>query len=244
MKKKKKQKQHDQPQAEEEISAPLASSPSARGTVTAPEDTSLARPAGGGTATLELAPALPETDEPRTTDYTLPVLIIALFGLLFYFADMYLMDHSGEFNALVYYPNSKVPTPPGGGVDGQWVYTTKAGCAACHQPNGAGSKAQNVPPLAGSEWVNAEGPNRIIRIVLHGLNGPIEVKGETWSNQMLPFGGILSDEEIAAVLSYVRQSWGNQASSVTTEQVKAIRDEVPEHAPWTAAELQRIPDSD
>ena len=246
MKKSKKKKQTQQAQpSPEQASSVQATEPAPSG-ASAPAELAVAMSAAGSAAAMELAPAMPETDEPRATNQTLPVLIIALSGLLFYFADMYLMEHSGQFNALVYYPRQEVPAPPG--VDpemGKRVYTSKAGCAACHQPNGAGSKAQNTPPLAGSEWVTAEGPNRLVRIVLHGLNGPIEVNGETWNNQMLPFGELLTDEDVAAVLSYVRQSWGNQASSVSPEQVTAIREAEPGRtAQWTADELQRIPVSE
>lgn len=97
-------------------------------------------------------------------------------------------------------------------------------CAACHGQGGEGTAA--APPLAGSEWVNGPVEN-LIRIQLRGLVGPIPVKGE-----MREFPGGMAalayqtDEQIAAVLSYVRNSFGNTAPAVNAEQVKALRGEV------------------
>ena len=78
------------------------------------------------------------------------------------------------------------------------------------------------PPLAGSEWL-LNNPEVPIRIVLHGVQGPITVKGSSFNNAMTPFGDQLSDAEIAAVLSYERSSWGNNAAPVTSEQVATVR---------------------
>lgn len=116
-------------------------------------------------------------------------------------------------------------------------------CAACHQPTGLGA-AGIAPPLAGSEWVLALGPTRLIRIVLHGLQGPIEVKGQQWNGVMLAWGDTLAnDQEIAAILTFIRQNkeWGNNAPAVTPDTVRAIREKTSnrvEH--WTARELLEI----
>ena len=96
-------------------------------------------------------------------------------------------------------------------------------CQACHGPDGGG--VPNVgPPLAKSEWVNGA-PENLIRIQLRGLQGPIKVKGSEYSLVMPP-QAFQTDEQIASVLTYVRNSFGNQASSVTPDQVKALRGEV------------------
>lgn len=96
-------------------------------------------------------------------------------------------------------------------------------CVACHQPTGAG--LPNVfPPLAGSEWVNGPVEN-LIRIQLRGLMGPITVAGKQYSSAMPP-NATMTDEEIAEVLTYIRSSWGNKASAVTPDMVKALRSEV------------------
>jgi len=97
-------------------------------------------------------------------------------------------------------------------------------CAACHGKEGEGTAA--APPLAGSEWVMGPAEN-LIRIQLRGLRGPITVKGREYdiSGGMAPMA-YQSDEQIAAVLSYVRQSFGNNAPAVEPAQVAALRDEV------------------
>lgn len=121
-------------------------------------------------------------------------------------------------------------------------------CAPCHQADGTGDASKNVPPLAGSEWVLSDSPNRVIRILLHGLNGPVTVKGTVYNGAVMaswrktadnPSG--LSDEEIAAVLSYVRSSWGNKAPLITPDQVTAISKEEKRADNWTAPELLKVP---
>lgn len=132
------------------------------------------------------------------------------------------------------------PLVTSGGSAGETVYKTV--CIACHQPNGQGLPGA-FPPLAGSEWVQASKPDRIIRIVLNGLEGPIHVKGMTYAAAPMPAQrDVLSDEQIAAVLTYARQTWGNKASPVTTEEVKASRSATAGRTKaWTQAELESIP---
>ena len=95
-------------------------------------------------------------------------------------------------------------------------------CGLCHGNDGFGKPGQ-VPPLAGSEWVNAKGVQRLARISLAGLNGKIQVGGRDWNLSMAAMGAALSDADLAAVLTYVRQSWGNQAGAVTADEVQAVR---------------------
>jgi mono/diheme cytochrome c family protein len=100
------------------------------------------------------------------------------------------------------------------------------------------------PPLAGSEWV-AGSEERLIRIVLHGLQGPIKVKGNDYNNVMAPLGAVLKDEQIANVLSYIRSEtttgWGNNAPEVQPETVARVRSETASHSGyWTAEELLKI----
>ena len=95
-------------------------------------------------------------------------------------------------------------------------------CGLCHGNDGLGKPGQ-VPPLAGSEWVNARGVQRLARISLAGLNGKIQVGGKDWNFSMAAMGAALSDADLAAVLSFIRQSWGNQAGAVTADEVKAVR---------------------
>jgi mono/diheme cytochrome c family protein len=121
---------------------------------------------------------------------------------------------------------------------GRQVYNRPT-CVACHMANGEGTPGQ-FPPLAGSEWVTESEPGRLIRIVLSGMHGPVTVKGQTFNNSMVPWN-TLSDDEIAAVITYLRQEWGNDASDVTPEQVKAIREKTNNRSnPYTAEELLQI----
>ena len=126
---------------------------------------------------------------------------------------------------------------PAQGPDGKVVYSTT--CAACHQATGEGVEG-TYPPLAGSEIVNGD-EAKVVRIVLHGLTGPVEVAGETYSGMMPPWGGVLKDPELAAVLTYVRSAWGNKAAPVTVSKVAAIRAATASRTtPWTAAELAQV----
>jgi mono/diheme cytochrome c family protein len=108
---------------------------------------------------------------------------------------------------------------------GKQVFTRDAHCATCHQPNGQG--IPNIyPTLAKSDWIDND--ERLIKIALKGLWGPIEVNGQHFDPSkgvppMMGFGGLLNDEELAAVLSYVRQSFGNNGPFITPDQVQQIR---------------------
>ena len=108
-------------------------------------------------------------------------------------------------------------------------------CAACHQPTGKGLEGL-APPLAESEWVLGE-PERIVKVVMHGLRGPIKVKGMTYSYDM-PAAGFLTDEQIAGVLTYIRREWDHEASPVSVDLVKKIREENKGRMDaWTEGEL-------
>jgi len=116
---------------------------------------------------------------------------------------------------------------------GQAVYART--CIACHQPTGMGLPPV-FPPLAGSEWVSKDA-SIAVRNIINGMQGPVTVKGVTYNSMMPPVAGV-SDADIADVLTYVRQSFGNQGNPVTADQVKAIRAaNAGRTAPWTTAEL-------
>jgi mono/diheme cytochrome c family protein len=99
-----------------------------------------------------------------------------------------------------------------GAVDGRQVYT--ANCVACHQAGGTGV-AGVFPPLAGSEWVTGQ-PRVLANILLHGIEGELAVKGVVYKGSMPAFAQ-LSDAELAAVASYVRSNWSNQAPPLAAE---------------------------
>ncbi|MGI8965858.1 MAG: c-type cytochrome [Limisphaerales bacterium] len=194
-----------------------------------------------------------ENPEPKAGVIAVPVLLFALLAILFYSGQLYVDKNGGEFSAKVYAPYEseaqleKVHPNTGPGAlaaKGKMLYSNY--CQVCHQANGLGTPGQ-FPPLAGSEWVLAAGPNRIIRIVLRGLQGPIKIKGQDFvSSAAMPlWRDLLKDEDIAAVLTYIRSDWGNKAKAVKPEQVKAVRDATKDQSdPMTADELSKISDSE
>lgn len=111
-------------------------------------------------------------------------------------------------------------------------------CGGCHQGNGGGIPGQ-FPPLAGSEYVKG-GTERLIRIVQHGLTGPITVNGQGYNTPggMQPFGAAMSGQDLANVLTYIRNSWGNEGTMVTKEMVQKVRDEEKRASQWTDADLK------
>jgi len=131
-------------------------------------------------------------------------------------------------------PAGATAQPAGAAADGQAVFLRV--CATCHQRNAQGLPGA-FPPLAGSPF--AAGPaERMIRIVLNGLSGPVEVRGQRFNNVMPPWK-TLSDAEIAAVLTYVRSNFGNTGSAVTPEQVAQVRAATASRTTmWTVAELE------
>lgn len=112
-------------------------------------------------------------------------------------------------------------------IRGAEIYAREGFCITCHQPDGRGLESSGFPPLAGVDWVTGN-EERLIKLTLNGMMGPIEVLGKAYPGQvpMTPFGGLLNDEEIAAVLTYVRNTFGNKASVISPEKVKQVREEI------------------
>ncbi|MDX1546669.1 MAG: cytochrome c [Rhodothermales bacterium] len=120
--------------------------------------------------------------------------------------------------------------------DGEKIYVSR--CMSCHQQDGQGMKGV-FPPLAGTDWV-VDDKGRLIRIVLQGMSGETEVQGVVYSGAMPAWGGFLSDDETAALLTYIRGAWGNDADAVTPAEVAAVRKATQDRKkPWTAAELKQ-----
>lgn len=107
---------------------------------------------------------------------------------------------------------------------GRQIYSKEGYCATCHQPDGKGLVSSGFPPLTPNKWVNGS-DERLIKLVLKGLLGPIEVGGQKFPGQvpMTPFGGLLNDNEVAAVLTYVRNSFGNTGAAISPDKVKKVR---------------------
>jgi mono/diheme cytochrome c family protein len=199
------------------------------------------------------APASPSSSQPLLKEPAFPIWLIVFLTLLLYAVAVYFDGHGSGFHPQVYAPYSsytqladlQITGPPNPLEIGFRVYH-KPSCVSCHQASGAGSPGQ-FPPLVGSEWVQEPEPGRIIRAVLNGLQGPISVKNQQYNNAMVAWGGVFSDEEIAAVITYIRQNkdWGNNAPAVTADRVKAVREKIKGHpGPFTADELLKIPAAD
>lgn len=119
---------------------------------------------------------------------------------------------------------------------GRALFTTN--CASCHQTDGRGQRGR-APPLVASTWVIST-QQAAARIVLGGLKGPITVHDREWTMEM-PSLGYLDDEQLAAILTYVRRSWGNTADPVDAAAVAEVRKEVASRkAPWSAKELDAL----
>jgi cytochrome c len=110
-------------------------------------------------------------------------------------------------------------------------------CQGCHQESGQGLPGA-FPPVVGSEWVT--GPSEtVVRILLHGLQGPVEVGRAAYNGAMPAWKDVLKDEEIAAVATYIRQWAPNAAPAVPVDQVAALRTaDAGRTAAWTAQQLQ------
>ena len=184
--------------------------------------------------------------EPVAANSPVPTAIVVLTLTLLFLGGVYFDHHSGWFNARVYTPYVSVEQldlyqPKSGAAaaaaQGKKVYETV--CGICHGNDGMGKPAM-APPLAGSEWVIPAGFHRLAQIPLNGLNGNLQVEGKDWNLNMAPMGANLSDTDLAAVLTYIRSSWGNKAGAVTADDVKAIRAAVAGHPPISADQLKSI----
>ena len=194
----------------------------------------------------------PQELEPRAGEARAPVWLFVLVALMAFWGMGFLDNHGGGFNASVYHPYESIdlvsrdqPATRGSKRFNNGRAAFKIYCAPCHMETGLGNPGNNVPPLVHSEWVLAEGPNRLIRIVLNGLQGPVKVDGKDFdSSGMVPWRDTLTeDEAIAQILTFIRQNteWGHNASEITSEQVTQIRVETKDRArQWTAGELLNI----
>ncbi|MGO8696366.1 MAG: c-type cytochrome [Limisphaerales bacterium] len=170
--------------------------------------------------------------KPSVGHSSIPMWLIILFALLFYWSQLYLSDHAGGFSAEVYTPYESFeqvaaanPQDPEARkrAMGRDIYHKT--CELCHQINGMGQEGK-APPLVGSEWVLAPHGDRIVRIALNGLTGPVTVKGQEWNLTMPPWRDNYNDEQIAAVLTYIRSSLGdNKAAAIDPTTVTGARAE-------------------
>jgi mono/diheme cytochrome c family protein len=192
---------------------------------------------------------LPSAAPAASSFRPVPAWVLGGAALLLGWAGLYLGTYSGGFQGDVFNEEASYkPAGPSAPVDpkaaslalGQKVFTVN--CVQCHQATGLGQPGQ-YPPLVGSEWVLGPAPNRLTQIVLHGIQGPIHVKGAVYNNAM-PTWAALSDKQLAGVLTYVRgQLGGNNAPPITEEEISDARKHTAARSdPWSEAELLQIPE--
>ena len=206
------------------------------------------------------ASVLREHEEPRAGSMPIPMWLGVLCAGALTWAGAYIGIFHGGFSGKVYNEYESSPAaffPLKGGQQGAGGAAAEvpllalgervfgANCVACHQATGLGNA--QVPPLAGSEWVDGAefGDKRLVAILMKGIKGPITVKGTTFNSLMPNLGASMKPRELAAVLTYIRQAWGNKGTGeITEDQVKTakkdalIADKVGE---WSEAELKAIP---
>ena len=190
-----------------------------------------------------------EKKDPLTDSVPIPFWLMGIFCVIFGWGLYYLGAFNGGYSGDVFNESAGQVSGKKGAAgaagpeqpltvvqQGAKVFTN---CQQCHQPTGLGIPGQ-YPPLAGSEFVNGT-PKRLAMILLKGLQGPVKVKGNTFNGQM-PSWTTLSDKQIAAVLTYIRQEWGNKGGEVAPEQITKERQAIKDRSDsWTEADLLAVP---
>jgi mono/diheme cytochrome c family protein len=193
---------------------------------------------------------LHEKPEPKEGYRTMPLFLLGLVSAMIFVTSIYVVQHRGGFSPLVYDERfepkaagataAKELTPEQIVASGKKAYLSA--CVNCHQASGQGV-AGVYPPLAGSAWVTGN-EERVIRVLLHGLSGPVDVEGTAYNGAMPAFGKVTgggfnwSEEKVSHVLTYIRQEWGNKAAPVTKDKVaEVLSTEKARASAWTQAEL-------
>lgn len=189
-----------------------------------------------------------EKESPREGYSPIPILLVFLISSLTVFSAIYIVHRSDDFDPMGFnearrrFDWAELEDTDQAAVDpvlkaGQAVYTQ---CSACHQATGQGLPGA-FPPLDGTEWVNGN-KGRLISVVMYGMMGPIEVKGQTYNGMMPNLN--LQDEEIASVLTYVRQAWSNSSDAVSVDEVASVRSRFGQRSFWSPDELtQEFPEN-
>jgi mono/diheme cytochrome c family protein len=208
-------------------------------------------PADTSRPTLERAAYLDETmqdvhsqlmrekEEPREGFSPVPIFFIFLFGALMFWGGIYIAKFSGGFRSDVFDPDW-MPTKTTEAVvafdplkQGKKLYAKT--CQQCHQADGKGIPGV-YPHLVQSSWVLGR-EDRLAHLLILGMSGPLEVDGQHFNGNMPPVG-MWKDRDIAAVLTYIRQEWGNVAPAVSEDAVVAARKDIGKRSsPWNPAEI-------
>jgi len=189
------------------------------------------------------APVLREASEPTEKSSPLPFWLVIFAGILVFWGGFHLASNSGGFKADVYNPEAGgaaagPAAPPDPKVIGKRLFNQN--CVVCHRGMGV---AGQFPPLVGSEWViggDWVGDNHLVKVLLAGMQGPVQVKGQSYNNAMPPWAQ-LKDSDIAGILTYIRSEWGNNAPPITEQFVAKVRASTDRKDPWTQKDLKAIP---
>ena len=182
----------------------------------------------------------------------MPLWLMALCGVAIFWAGT---SFSGGFGTS-YFGADNYSVHPGEGVSTTSAAGGEAGaapsevdlgktffsqnCVVCHQANAMGVP-NTYPPLAKSEYING-GSRRLGMILLKGLQGPVTVEGHQFNGAMPSWEKTLTDKKIAAILTYVREDFGNTAGPITPEQIADARKEFAGHPDsWSEADLKAVP---
>lgn len=198
-----------------------------------------------------MSPLYAEHDEPRDGFEPIPLWLKAVIGGLLFWGGWYFGTYAGGYKGDVFdRPTPALTGPPAEPQSieeviesGRRLYSS---CALCHQAEGTGVNG-HFPPLKGIDWVVGEksSVNRLIRILLHGMKGETTIAGEKYTSTMPAYGAQWKDDQVAAVLTFIRSSWGHTGEPVTAQQVAAVRKEeagrpTTGSGAFTAAELLKI----
>lgn len=192
---------------------------------------------------------------PETGQMPLPVWLLGLCALCIGFGAYYLGGFNGGFRAdglseravgSAALTETTGPAAGGGAAavvspfdQGKKLYA--ANCAQCHQTSGIGVAGQ-YPSLVGSPWVQGS-PKRLAMLLLKGMQGPHPVGGVTYNGAMPSQEKNMGDKKIAAVLTYIRNEWGNKGTEIPPELLAATRKEfLAKSDPWTHEELAAVPE--
>ena len=186
-----------------------------------------------------------EKEEPQEGFSPVPIFLMFIFAALCFWGGVYLVEHSGGYRWDAYSPDfnpyADAPKPVEISLFDRGAKVYRNQCAQCHQADGNGVLGV-YPPLVASDWVTGH-PQVVSRILINGLNGPIIVKGSNYNGNMPAFGpsGLaLSDRDIAGVITYIRQEWGNNATEVTEATIAEYSDlYAGRSVPWQASDLKQ-----
>ncbi|MBM3759447.1 MAG: cytochrome c [Acidobacteria bacterium] len=181
--------------------------------------------------------AMREMSEPRDGIRPTPVTFLILCFFFTMWGGYYIGAYGGDWTGTGMNEKAGAAAPVASAPQnpmalGAEVYNA---CTQCHQADGKGLAGQ-FPPLAASEYVTGD-ERRFAAILLNGINGDFVVNGQKYNSQMPAWKDNYNDEEIAAVMTYVRNSFGNKAAPVSKQVVEAVRKEVGANGPWSESSL-------